>query len=334
MNWLNKVFSGDHTESPPEQRHGLPVWQGELSGRSLQDRTIRLLGEPPVELRIREVRIQYLAGHLAAEHPAIVTNFYCQQNYFCGESTVGELVAMWEAAPIDEFDRQDCTRMTREFGLPEYQITTKAQYSDLRDLYDRCDHYYRLVFRREKQVKRITKSQAKELVFTLDQEAPSWEQQDGDNRFISELTRRNPKLIRTEEDKKARRQREKREQAKREEQRPLYNTRNYLTDFPHKKMSIDVQGLGRLEVGALKPLLREGQVTPETLVRYRETDDWNELEDFLADWVRNKATTAQLDYLAALQKQHGITTGIALDMSRREASERISPLAPFGQDYE
>ncbi len=333
MNWLNKIFAANDPESPP-LRHNLPVWQSELSGRTLQDRTIRLLGEPPVELRIREVRIQFLAGHLAAEHPVIVTNFYCQQNYFCGESTVGELVAMWEAAPIDEFDQQDCPRMIREFDLPEYQVTTKAQYSDLRDLYDRCDHYYRLVLRREKQVKRITKTQAKELIFALDQESPGWEQQDGDDRFIGELTRRNPKLIRTEEDKKVRRQREKREQTKREEHRPLFNTRNHLTEFPHKKMAIEVQGFGRQEIRALKPLLREGRITPETLVRYRDTDEWSELEDFLADWLRNKATTAQLDYLAALQKQHGIATEIMLDMSRREASERISPLAPPRQDFE
>jgi hypothetical protein len=246
MNWFNEG-STNEAESPP-LRFGLPMWEGEFSGHSLENRTIQLLGEPAVELPIRDLRIQFLASRLASEHPAIVTTSYCQQKYFCGECTVGQLVAMWEAAPIGEIDRQDCTRMIREFDLPEYQVTTKAQYSDLRDLYNRCDHYYRLVFSKDSEFKRFSKTQTKHLVFALDQQSPGWEQQNGDARFLEELSRRVPKVVRSEAERKASKERRIRQHAKWQEKWPLVRTRNALTDFPHKKMLLEVQALGKVEI--------------------------------------------------------------------------------------
>ena len=67
---------------------------------------------------------------------------------------------------------------------------------------------------------------------------------------------------------------------------------------------------------------------PETHVRYRGDKDWVELGEFLNEWIKKRATIKQIEYLDALQKQHGISTEIAVDDSRKEISERIAALAP------
>ena len=42
-------------------------------------------------------------------------------------------------------------------------------------------------------------------------------------------------------------------------------------------MPIQVKDLGTLMIRELKPKIREGLVTPETLVRYRDDGEWIEL---------------------------------------------------------
>jgi hypothetical protein len=44
--------------------------------------------------------------------------------------------------------------------------------------------------------------------------------------------------------------------------------------------------------------------------------------------MRRKTTIKQIDYLTALQRQHGIAADIPLDISREEISTRISALVP------
>ena len=142
------------------------------------------------------------------------------------------------------------------------------------------------------------------------------------------MRKRHPELIRSEVEKKRKKEKEKEAYLQRELRRPLIETRNKLTNFPHKNMPIEVKDIGTITIRELKPKIREGLVSPETLVRYRQDAEWIELSEFLNDWLRRKATIKQIDYLKSLQRQHGITAEIPLDLSREEISARIDALIP------
>jgi hypothetical protein len=73
-------------------------------------------------------------------------------------------------------------------------------------------------------------------------------------------------------------------------------------------------------------------MSPETLVRYRSDKECVELGEFLNEWINKRATVKQIDYLDALQKQHGISAEIAVDCSRKEISQRIAALVPKERD--
>jgi len=146
------------------------------------------------------------------------------------------------------------------------------------------------------------------------------------------LRKRHPELIRSEVEKKRKKEKEKEAYLQRELRRPLIETRNNLTNFPHKNMPIQLKNLGTVTIRELKPKIREGLVAPETLVRYRDDAEWIELSEFLNDWMRRKATIKQIDYLKSLQRQHGIAAEIPLDISREEISTRIGALVP-PRDY-
>ena len=139
-------------------------------------------------------------------------------------------------------------------------------------------------------------------------------------------------MIRSEVEKKRKKEKEKEAYLQRELRRPLIETRNHLTNFPHKNMPIEAKDIGTVTIRELKPKIRDGLISPETLVRYRQDAEWAELSEFLNDWMRRKATIKQIDYLQALQRQHGIASDIPLDISREEISTRISALAPQ-QDF-
>jgi len=336
MNWLKNILGSESLSvsvsvsvTPPDIKCGLPVYESEIQGQKLERRDILVTyNSEQQKIAIDALRAQYYAGLIPADAPILVTNFRGQETYYCGEGTVADAVAAWESAPLELYDQQDATRMIREFGFPEYQIASKAIYSDLRRLYGRCDLYYRCIAVRDREFKRLTKLAAKDLVFLLDESQPGWDAVDGEKRFTEEVRRHHPKLIRSETEKKAKKEREKRQELEREERRPLIETRNSLTNFPHKAMPIEIRDFGMIEIRAIKPLLREGAITPESLVRYRNDADWMELCEFLNDWMRNKATDRQIDYLRSLQQQNGITEVVPLDMSRREISAKISSLVP------
>ncbi len=146
------------------------------------------------------------------------------------------------------------------------------------------------------------------------------------------MRKRHPELIRSEVEKKRKKEKEKEACLQRELRRPLIETRNNLTNFPHKNMPIQLKNLGTVTIRELKPKIREGLVAPETLVRYRDDAEWIELSEFLNDWMRRKATIKQIDYLKSLQRQHGIAAEIPLDISREEISTRIGALVP-PRDY-
>lgn len=310
-------------------RHGLPVYESEIQGQKLGWRDIFVThnGEQQ-KMPMDTLRAQFYAGLLPADAHVLVTKFYCEKTCFCGEGSVGSVVAAWESAPLEEFDHQDIARMILEFSFPEYEVASKATYNDLTRLYERCDSYYRYIEGCSREFKRLTKAATKDLVFQLDETQPGWDGTDATKRFAEEVRRHHPQLIRSEAEKKAKRERDKEKRIEREERRPLIETRNSLTFFPHKSMQVETQDHGMVEIRAIKAKLREGTLIPETLVRYRSDADWMELCDFVKDWTRNKATKTQIDYLKALHRRNGISTEIPLDISRQEISDRISALAP------
>lgn len=138
--------------------------------------------------------------------------------------------------------------------------------------------------------------------------------------------------IRSEAEKKRKKQREQKAYLERESRQPLIETRNNLTNFPHKNLSIEIKDCGTATIRELKQKIRDGLIGPETLVRFRPDAEWVELSEFLNDWLKRKATIKQLDYLKSLQRQHGIEAEIPLDISRDEISSRISALVP-PRDY-
>ena len=335
MNWFNKILGSQSPSvnvsfsvTQPKTKLGLPVYESEVQGQKLERRDILVThkGEQQ-KMPVGTVREQFYAGLLPADAPVLVTNFYCQETCYCGEGTVASIVAAFESAALESFDQQDITRMIREFSFPEYTVTSKAAYYDLKCLYNRCDSYYRYISAHDREFKRFSKTATKDLVFLLDETQPGWDATDGTKRFVEQVRRHHPQLIRSETEKKAKKEHSKELKLKREERRPLIDTRNNLTNFPHKSMQVEIQDQGMIEIRAIKPKLRDNTITPETLVRYRPESDWLELCEFLNDWMHNKASDRQIDYLKSLQRQNGITTPIPLDISRLEISERISALA-------
>jgi hypothetical protein len=313
----------------PEVKRGLPVHDSEIKGYALGRRDIIVtLNGTEKKFDIDTLRIEFYAGLIPAESPVLVTNNFNGEISYCGEGTVGDVIAAWESAPLESYDAEDAKRMTVEFDLPHYNIPTKAAYHDLRRLYKRCDAYYRHIASKNKEFKRFSKIEVKDFIFLLDNEHPDWDSADGTKRFEEELRRRHPELLRTEAEKREKKERDKINKIKREENRPLTQTRNFLTEFPHKKMVIEVKDQGIFEIRQIKPKLSEGSIIPETLVRFRPESDWMELLEFLVDWRQNKATERQISYLESLQRQHGIDAEIPLDSSRTEISKRIEALVP------
>jgi hypothetical protein len=326
---LPSFISISFSSPPPEIKRGLPVYESEIRGEKFERRDITVTrSDEPIKLSIDVIRAQHRAGLLSAELPVLMTTFRCETTYYCGEGTVGSVVAAWESAPLDRFDKQDISRMIHEFSFPEYEVVSKAQYSDLKKLYTRCDKYYRYIACRDKDFKRFTKAATKDLVLSLDETDPTWDSIDGEKRFAEEVHKRYPELIRSEVEKRRKKQREQKAFLERESRRLLMETRNNLTNFPHKNMTIQIKDVGPLTIRELKPKIREGLIGPETLVRYRDEGEWKELSKFLNDWMRRKATIKQIDYLTALQRQHGIAAEIPLDSSREEISARINALVP------
>ena len=332
-NALDKIpmpaFTVSFASVPPEMKRGLAVYEAEINGTKLEHRDILVTcnGEQ-VKLPIDVLRARYRAGLVRGDSPVLVTTYSCETTYYCGEGTVATAVAAWESAPLDQFEQQEVKRVISEFTFPQYEVASKAQYFDLKRLYARCDKYYRYIGYRDKEFKRLTKAATKDLVLSLDEADPTWDSTNGEKFFAEEVRKHHPELIRTEVEKRRKKEREQKAYLEREARRPVIETRNNLTNFPHKNMSIQVKDLGTVTIRELKPKISAGVMGPETLVRYREDAEWVELSEFLNDWLKRKATIKQIDYLKSLQRQHGIDAEIPLDISRDEISGRISALAP------
>src|SRR5207253_7467608 len=127
-----------------------PVYEPEIRGEKLERRDICVTRDSEqLKLSIDILRAQHRAGLLPAELPVLVTTYRCETTYYCGEGTVGSVVAAWESAPLDSFDKQDVSRMIHDFSFRDYDVTSKAQYSNLTKLYARCGIYYRYIAARD-----------------------------------------------------------------------------------------------------------------------------------------------------------------------------------------
>lgn len=311
----------------------MPVYE-ELTGEKLERRDIFItIDGVQQKVAVDQIRAQFRGGMLPGELPVLVTVDYGGRTQHCGEGSVEDVVRAWESAPLESYELQDVRQMIREFSFPEYEVTSKAEYHDLKRLHQRCTDYHRYIGWHDEEFKRLTKAATKEIVFLLDSEDPTWDASKGEERFAQELRKRRTDLVRNMREQKARIEHVKEVDLRRRERRIVTDTRNNLTTFPHKDLEIEIKDFGSTRIRDLKVRLREGSASPETLVRYRAESEWVELSDFLADWMSKKASAKQIGYLEALQRQHGITAEIALDCSRKEASERIAALAP-SRDYD
>ena len=315
------------SSSGQQFKRGLLVYETRLVGAKLAERNITVT----VDGESRKISIDvlcrdYHAAKIPADADVLVTATRGDGEVYCGQGTVAAVIEAWEKAPLDAFDRQDVKRMTTEFKLPDYHVDSKAELSELKRLYDRCNRYYRYVASQAEEFKRVTKEATSKLVLGLDQSDPMWDVTNGETRFVKELCRQHSELIRTESEKKARAKRWDEQQLELEQRRPLIETRNNLTNFPHKDMLLEVRNIGMIRIRDIKGKIRDGTMCPKTPVRYRSADEWVELCKFLNDWVRWKATVRQLELLTSLQRQHGITDDIPLDIGRSAVSKRISAL--------
>src|SRR5207248_632090 len=193
------------------------------------------------------LRAAYHAGTVPPDADVLVTDTRADDELYCGEGTVASVVQAWEEAPLDFVDKQEVKRMVKEFSFPEYQVESKAQFADLKRLYDRCYKYYRHVAS-DRNLKRVTKETTASLVLTLDESDPMRDASDGEKLFIEELRRRHPELIRSEDEKQPKKRRRQKQKLEREARRPLIETRNNLTNFPHREMPLDVKDIGTVRV--------------------------------------------------------------------------------------
>ena len=78
----------------PEIKRGLPVHDTEIKGYALarRDITVTINGSEK-KFDIDTLRSQFYAGLIPAESPVLVTNNFNGEISYCGEGTVGDVIA-------------------------------------------------------------------------------------------------------------------------------------------------------------------------------------------------------------------------------------------------
>lgn len=336
MNWITRIIgisenspSGSVNANDADTKYGLSIHEPTIIGIKLGRRTILVIHDGKQEqIEINALRKQFRDGKIPGESLVLVTNLYCQETYYCGEGTVADVVAAWESAPIEDLDRSFMLIEAEKYALSCDNVITKVDYHAFMRSCERLNIYRLSILKKKNEFKKLPRSAIANIVYLLDQENPGWDAIDGQLRFYEELKKRFPEFVRDEKAQKIKKQQDKSRRRKQREQLPITETKFYLTMFPHKTMRIEAKDIGMLEIRAIKPLLRQGTMTYESLVRYRNSSEWTELYSFLRDWLENKTSDRQINYLAALQKQNGIDEPIELDSNKRDISKRIDALAP------
>jgi hypothetical protein len=150
------TFRSSVGSSEEQFKRGLLVYEPDVVGAKLEHRNITITSRGETKrVSIDAVRAAYHAGTVFPDADVLVTDTRADGELFCGEGTVASVVQAWEKAPLDFVDKQEVKRMVKEFSFPEYQIESKAQFAELKRLYDRCDKYYRHVAS-DRNLKRVT----------------------------------------------------------------------------------------------------------------------------------------------------------------------------------
>jgi hypothetical protein len=339
MNWFRKLFGlkentqdegafdGFESRGFISRKHGFNVEEAEIVPRKLglMDIRVKLASGGEEIFRINDLVAVVDGGKIDRGVWAIVTRPNIECTYYNGEATVGMIVDLWKKAPLEEWDIKDIEEKNREWDLT-CEVTTKWQLENFNLLCERMRKYHFHISDKSKIFKRVTKGEISKLVLLLDQRQTGWDSQDDLGKLEEAVREFMPHKIRTIAEQSKRIRVIKQRKVDNEVNLEKVRLRNNLTEFPFKKIIIEIKDRGKMELRALKPLLTTGEITPETLVRYKEGDDWKELSEFAGDWIRTKITLAQKQYLESLLRQNGLKKEIDYDMDRAVASEMISAL--------
>ena len=329
MKWIKNIFglvdSIDDNLKDSSVRYGFPVDHEEFAPRKIgrMDLRISINGENKI-LRINELVKLFDKKIITGSENVVITRPNIEANYFCGEGMVMNIINSWKSAALDHND-VDLPNRVNEYGF-QISINTKFELMVFDELYARVSKYFYYISSKNKIYKRFKKQEVKDLVLLLDGRNPEWDADeikcyDELDRFIKIF---NPEKIRTPLEQKEKKRLIKLKSIEAEVNFPVVRIRNALTVFPHKKIIVEIKDLGKMEVRQIKPLISQNIVKPDTLIRYREKDEWMELSDFLEDWAVNKITVSQLQFLTALHKENSISDEVPCDLSKKLASEKIT----------
>ena len=341
MKWLKNLFSspdqptGNQAKLEPEiaanetatRKHGMKLdWEGLFVPYKLGrlDLTVRV-GEKDEIFRIDQLIKNYEEKTLKGSEHVLITRPHSEGTLYCGESSVLELINAWKAAPLEHYDTDEITTKNNEFSL-NIDVKTKHELDLFNKLYGRLSSYHGHLLNKETLFKRFKKHEVKDLVFLLDSREPNWDAVDPFIKLEEAVKIFSPDKIRDASEKRIKKQQIKSKSIEREINLPIIRVRNALTEFPHKNLNVTIKDIGQTEIRKLKPMISAGTVTPDSLVRYMDTDDWVELAEFLEDWSKNKITVSQLKFLQSLYRQNGIKEEIPFNLSKTIASEKISAL--------
>jgi hypothetical protein len=168
----------------------------------------------------------------------------------------------------------------------------------------------------------------KDLIILLDGRNPGWDKDESlcKNKLNEFIKIFHPDKIRTLAEQKEKKRLIKLKSIEAEVNLPVVRVRNALTAFPHKELIVEIKDIGKMEVRKIKPLISSGAIGPDTMIRYREENEWLELSEFLQDWAANKISVSQMQFLKSLYRENSIIDEIPCDLSRQLASEKISVL--------
>jgi hypothetical protein len=338
MKWIKNIFGFgnsiddklsdekfDNSIKNSTVRYGFPVDHEEFAPRKIGRMDLRICvnGENKI-LRINELIKLFDKKIITGSENVVITRPNVEANYFCGDGLAIDIINSWKSAALDHND-VDLPNRVNEYGF-EISIKTKYELMLFDELYARVAKYFCHANGKNKIYKKFKKQEMKDLVLLLDTRNPGWD--DNEIKCYDELDRFikifNPEKVRTVSEQKEKKRLIKLKSIEAEVNLPVVRIRNALTVFPHKKIIVEIKDLGKMEVRQIKPLISKNIVKPDTLIRYREEDEWMELSDFLEDWAVNKITVSQLQFLTALYKENSIADEIPYDLSRKMASEKIT----------
>lgn len=324
---VNYGFQADNEIENSSVKYGFPLDHQEFAPRKIDRMDLRFVlnGEKKI-LRINELIKLFDKKIITGSENVVITRPNVEANYFCGEGRAIDIINSWKSAALDH-DDVDLPGRVNEYG---FQISIKTKYERMlfEELYARVSKYFHHVSGKNKVYKQFRKHEVKDLILLLDGRNPGWD--DDQTKCYDELDRLiktfYPDKIRTLAEQKEKKRLIKLKSIEAEVNLPLVRVRNALTAFPHKELIVEIKDIGKMEIRKIKPLLSSGSITPDTMIRYREENEWLDLSEFLQDWAANKISVSQMQFLKSLYRENSIMDEIPYDLSRKLASEKIGVL--------